>query len=95
MGIQAIIIQAVIGLIFSIILALVGNYAKSVEKKADALELRCKELEKNTNRQQIEITELRSKLWSEDKLEKTIENAVERSFLKAENRRLEKEKKLK
>lgn len=46
--------------------------------------------QENTDRKQ-EITELKGKLWNEDKLTKTVTDAVGKEFLKWENKLLKEE----
>lgn len=83
-----VIVEAVIGLVILIFITLIGFYSKSVDRRTCGLEARCKSLENETNRQEIELTKLRGKLWSEDKLIKNVKSAVKEEFLTWENRLL-------
>jgi len=75
------IVAVIVSVILFIVIGLIGAYAKGLERRLDKTTAKA---DNNEN----EIIKLIGKLWSEDKLEKTVEGAVERAFLGWENKLL-------
>lgn len=76
-----------VGFIVSIVFNILWGLLFYLWKKDDQeKENRIKCLEDKTIEQDLKIQSLQAKLWSETKLEKVINQAVEAQFLKWENR---------
>ncbi len=75
------IIQIIASSLFTIILVILFYMLKQRDKRFE-------KLENKTNDQEVEITELKSSLWSEDKLSKMIASVIRNEFLTFENKLL-------
>jgi len=70
---------------FGAVLTLIAYLSK---QKINSLEMPLKDLSERVRINEQRITKLEGKLWSEDKLNITVQSAVDKAFLRWENKML-------
>jgi len=80
--------ELIAGLVVVSVGAVLTLIAYLSKQKINSLEMPIKDLSERVRNNEQRITKLEGKLWSEDKLNVTVQSAVDKAFLRWENKML-------